>query len=249
MQARIVVAIVIMLLPAGVGAQRLPRGRTAGGRRPGEPVPLSPQPAPIARELAYRRMRVSVESYPLISYVQTPSLAGDGRTAAWTMFGGGTRAAYRLTRHASATFDLTSSFAGSPMLVQTAEVGTRFGPERSEGRAQPFVDVRVGYISAYDQSLGSLSLDPFGVPTTRGVYGARYSNGFGGVVGIGMEYDLTRTFSLTTAGSVMRSRMTAHDLASTPAIAPGFAMTAFRYTIGLKYTPVRLVTPLASERP
>jgi hypothetical protein len=247
MRARVVVAIVIMLLPAGVGAQRLPRGRP--GRRPGEPVPLSPQPAPIARELAYRRSRISVESYPLISHVQTPSLAGDGRTAAWTMFGGGTRASYRLTPHASATFDLTSSFAGSPMMVQTAEIGTRLGPARSEGRAQPFVDLRVGYISAYDQSLAGISIDAFGVPTTRGVYGARYSNGFGGVAGIGMEYYLTRTFSLTTAGSLMRSQMTAHDLASAPATVPGFAMTAFRYTIGLKYNPVRLVLPSVSDRP
>jgi hypothetical protein len=83
----------------------------------------------------------------------------------------------------------------------------------------------------------------------RGNAGLVSSHGIGGVAGIGMEYYLTRTFSLTTEGSLMRSRMTAHDLANTPATVPGFAMTAFRYTIGLKYNPVRLVLPSASDRP
>lgn len=248
MRVRAVVAIVLMLLPAGASAQRFPLPG-AGRRGPAQPVPLSPQPEPIARALAYRRLRVSVESYPLISYVRAPGFAGDGRTSAWTSFGGGTRGEYRLTPHASATLDLTSSFAGSPVLVQTAEIGTRLSPERSERRVYPFVDVRIGYISAYDRSLGAIGNDPYVIPISQGVYGARYSNGFGGVAGIGMEYALTRSLSLTTAGSVMRSHMTAHDFASTQAVVPSFAMTSYRYTIGVKYSPVRLVMPSERDRP
>lgn len=241
MRIRRIAALVLLLLPAASSAQRR-RIPTVEGRRPGEPVPLSPQPAPIARELGYRRLRVSIESYPLITYAQAPGFTAAGGSSARTSFGAGTRAEYRLSPHAAATMDMTSSFAGSPVIVQTAEIGTRFGPERSDDRLYPFLDLRVGYISAYDRSLGSSNDNLYGYPT-QGVYGARYSNGFGGVAGAGVEYALTRTFSLTTSGSVMRSHMTARDFGSTQTVVPSFAMTSFRYTIGAKYNPVRMLMP------
>ena len=247
MRVRAVIAIVLMLLPAGASAQRLPLPGP-WGRGPAQPVPLSPQPAAIAREIAYQRLLLSVESYPLISYVQAPGFTTDGRSSAWTSFGAGTRAEYRLTRHASATLDLTSSIAGSPVIMQTAEIGTRLSPERSESRVYPFVDLRAGYISAYDRSLSSIGNDPYGLSTAQGVYGARYSSGFGGVAGIGMEYTLTRTLSLTTTGSVMRSHMTAHDYAATQRVEPGFAMMSYRYTMGIRYNPVRVVMPAEGDR-
>jgi hypothetical protein len=211
-------------------------------------VPLSPQPEPIARALAYRRLRVSVESYPMISHVEASGFSPDGRNSAWTGFGGGTRAEYRVTRNAAATLDLTSTMAGSPVVVSTAEIGTRLSAERTEeSRWYPFVDFRAAYISAYDRSLSSISSsDPFGFPTT-GVYGARYSSGFGGVAGAGVEYSLTRTIGLTSGISVMRSHMTAHDYASTQAVVPSFAMTSYRYTIGIRYNPVRMVMPLTTD--
>jgi hypothetical protein len=243
MRAGAVVAVVLLLLPAGASAQRSP-WPGGWGQGPEWPAPLSPQPASIARELAYRRLPISVESYPVISLAQAPSFTSDGRTATWASFGMGTRAAYRLTHNASATLDVTSSLAGSPVLMQTVEIGTRLSPERSESsRVYPFADVRAGYISAYDRSLASMSSGWYGFPTASGVYGARYSNGFGAVAGIGMEYALTRTFSLTTAGSVMRSHMTAHDFATPQTGVPTFAMTSYRYTMGIRYNPVRLIMP------
>ncbi|HET9012697.1 MAG TPA: hypothetical protein VFN38_12820 [Gemmatimonadaceae bacterium] len=245
MRIRAVVAI-LLLLPAPLSAQRFPVPRT--GRDPARPVPLPRQPEPIARELAYRRLRLSVESYPLISYVQSPGLAADGRTSAWTTFGAGTRAEYRLTRHASATLDLTSSLVGSPLIVQTAELGTRLRPERTERRVYPFADLRVGFVSAYDRSLGPILYDAAGFPTPQSAYGIRYSNGFGGVAGAGMEYALTRTFSLTTGASVMVSRLTSHDFRGSQTVDPGFAMTSYRLTIGVRYNPVRLVMPSGGDR-
>src|SRR5215210_7468516 len=139
MRIRAVVAIVLLLLPAALSAQRIPRSVT-GRRGPTRPAPLPPQPGPIARELAYKRSHLSVESYPLISYVQSPGFAADGRTS-WSSFGAGTRADYRVTRNISATLDMTSSFLGGPQLTETAEVGARLRPERNERRVYPFMDV------------------------------------------------------------------------------------------------------------
>lgn len=243
MRVRAVVAIAVLLLPTQLQAQR----RVPGIGRPGpaEPVPLSPQPLPIARAVAYQRLRVSAESYPMISVAQAPNFAGDGRAASWTAFGMGTRVEYRLTSHASAMMDLTSSIAGSPLIVQTAEIGTRLRPGvvDFDQRTFPFFDLRVGYISAYDRSLGAATTDPSGFPIPSGIAGARYSSGFGGVAGVGVEYALTHSFFLTTAGSMVRSHMTSHDYASTRTVVPSFAMTSYRLILGVRYNPVRTMVP------
>ena len=242
MRIRTVVAIASLLLPAAAsGQQRFPVPRT--GSDPARPAPLpGRQPEPIARELAYRRLRLSIESYPLISYIRTPGFTSDGREAAFSSFGGGTRAEYRFSRFVSATMDLTSSVLGNPVHVQTAELGARIRPERTESRMYPFVDARVGYVSAFNTNLGSFSNDQYALPSLGG-NGARYSRGFGAVAGVGMEYTLTRTFSLTTGASILRSSMTAQGFDGSLPVRPHFALTSYRYMLGIKYNPVRLVMP------
>jgi hypothetical protein len=238
MRARNAVLIGVLFLPAAASAQRMPQPRI-GGRVPAQPVPLSPQPAPIARATTYRRLNLSVETYPLVSYIQAPGMAGVGGASAWTTLGAGTRAEYRLTPLMSATMDVTTSFIGSPMHVQTAELGARFRPDRSERRLYPFIDVRAGFITAYNAGLGAITESPFGVPTPQLTYGTLYSHGFGGVVGAGAEYTLTGTFSLSTGLSVMRSEMSSQDFTGNTTVGPSFALTSYRYMVGLKYNPVR----------
>jgi hypothetical protein len=227
MRVLAVIAIVSLLLPSETSAQRLP----LPGSRPGPalPTPLPPQPEPIARPLAYKRMRLSVEAYPLISHYQSAAVSG-------TSFGTGTRADYRLTRKASATLDLTSSFVGGSATVATIEIGTRLRPERSERRAYPFVDMRLGYVRAFNGDF----LDAFGNAVSYG-----YTSGFGAVTGVGMEYDLTRRFSLTTAASASLNRMTTQDFRD--ASLASYRMTSFRYTLGIRYNPGRMVRVPGSD--
>ena len=144
----------------------------------------------------------------------------------------------------SATLDLTSSLLGGPAIIQTAELGTRFHPEHGEGRWHPFADVRGGFTSAYDRGLGSSIDDPFGNPSPRGVNGPHYSRGFGAVAGVGTLYDLTNTFSLTTGVSVIRSDMSTHDFQNVQG-PTSFRMTAYRYTIGIRYNPIRMLRSAA----
>jgi hypothetical protein len=245
MRTRTVVAIVSLLLPAVSSAQHIPLiGR---GRGPARPAPLPPQPVPIANELAYRRLPLSVESYPLISFIQSPGMTNDGLMSSWTTFGVGTRADYRVTRLVSATLDLTTSFLGGPALVQTAELGTRLRPERTERRVYPFVDLRAGYVAAYNRYLGTIG-DVFGsYPGAQDSHGARYSSGFGGVAGAGMEYALSRSFSLTTAATATRNRLTTRELRGGTNRLDRFTMTSFRYTLGIRYNPVRVIRPAATE--
>jgi len=233
---RIAIAIVSLLVPAALNAQRIPLPRP----RPARPAPLPPQPTPIATDLAYRRMKLSIESYPMVSYFHAPGYASNGLMPSWTTFGIGTRADYRLTRYLSATMDMTSSFLGGPALVQTAELGTRVGRERSESKFYPFADLRVGYIASFTKNAYSID-GIYGGPTPQGSVVASYSHGFGGIGGLGMEYAVTRMVSLTTEVSVMQSGMKTHAFEGPMITDRHFGLTSVRYILGVRFNPVRAI--------
>src|SRR5204863_307481 len=112
-------------------------------RRPGTDLP--PQPPAISNDLGYRRWHLSFETYPIVSYVQAPGFTGVRTAPSWSTLGIGTRADYLVNRNVSATLDLTSSFIGGPVMVNTAELGTRLHPEWAEHKLYPYLDLRVGY--------------------------------------------------------------------------------------------------------
>jgi hypothetical protein len=231
MRMRSVIAIVALVLPAASNAQRIPLPIPRRG--PGRPADLPPQPEPIAREAAYKRWRLAIESYPMVSSFSQ----GGGGLQSWTSFGTGTRADYLVTRNLSTTLDLTSSFLGGPMITNTVELGTRLHPEWAEHKLYPFVDLRVGYLANYARGLSAYG-DFFNNAEPGPI--VRYSRGFGAVAGVGMEYAITRSWSITTSGSVMQSAMSARDFDVAPAH-PNFTMTSLRYTLGVKYNPVRYI--------
>jgi hypothetical protein len=238
MRTRLILAIAsLLLLPAGAGAQLVPGGRI---RRPhpADPAPLPPTAGPIARAVSYQRMRISVETYPALSFIQTSAFANTG-SSAWTTLGAGTHADYRVTRLASATLDFTSSVLGGPVHLQTVELGTRLHHERSERGVDPFVDVRLGYFAASAGTFGTVGNDPFGVPLGVGSSILQYSRGWGGIAGGGLELGITRTFSMTTELLAVRGRMTSHQLDGQFTADPSFALTSLRLTLGLTYNPVR----------
>jgi hypothetical protein len=233
-------AIVSLLVPVGLSAQTLPLPMPGRRVHPAQPQPMPPESGPIARELAYTRMRFSFETYPVLSVVQSSGFANGG-TSTWASLGAGTRAEYRFSRVASATLDLTSSVIGGPVNLMTAELGTRFGRQRTERRWEPFADARVGYAAAYSRELGSNMSDPLGYPVPHGTYGSRYSSGWGAVAGAGVEYGITNALSLTSELLATHSRMAAHDVLA-PTTQPSYGLTTTRVVLGLRYNPVRMVT-------
>jgi hypothetical protein len=235
MRYRAVAVLAVLLLPSVAEAQRLPR---IGSRGVPRSVPLGPQPAIVNQALAYNRMRVSFESYPMISFFNTGSFEGNGGQAEWASGGMGTRADYRVKRLLSLTLDMTSSFLGGPVFTETMELGFRVGPRRSERSFYPFVDARYGYFLTLN---GSTGLDGFGITPVSGPNNfINYSQGLGGVIGAGAEYTLTRRFSLTSAVSVARSNMTA--TLNRPGLGDSYSMTSYRYVIALRYNGVRYNT-------
>ncbi len=234
---RVVVAAAVLLLPVVSSAQRLP---TPGRRpHPASPQPMPREPEPVARRLEYTRLHFSVESYPQLSFVQSAGFASGGAST-WTSLGAGAQLQYRFTRLASATLDLTSSLFGGPVNLQTVELGTRLARERTNRRLEPFADLRLGYSAIVNRELDSFANDPIGYPIPHGAYGSRYSNGWGGVAGVGVEYGLTRMFSLTTEVLGTHASMSAHDVLS-PVAQGDYGITSVRWVVGAKFNPVRTV--------
>jgi len=197
------------------------------------------EPEPVARRLEYTRLHFSVESYPQLSFVQSAGFASGGAST-WTSLGAGAQLQYRFTRLASATLDLTSSLFGGPVNLQTVELGTRLARERTNRRLEPFADLRLGYSAIVNRELDSFANDPIGYPIPHGAYGSRYSNGWGGVAGVGVEYGLTRMFSLTTEVLGTHASMSAHDVLS-PVAQGDYGITSVRWVVGAKFNPVRTV--------
>lgn len=193
--------------------------------------------------MAYTRLRLSVETYPFVSVAQAPGFIAEGIVSRWTSFGMGTRTSYRIKPFLAATMDVMSSFIGGPMTSETAELGLRLGPDSWSHKVHPFLDARVGYMHAYDSYLRPID-NSFAFPTQQGLRGSRYSQGMGGVVGAGVDFSLTQSLSLTTATSVMRNHMTAYRYSGALMTADGnYWITSYRYTLGVKYNPVRLMRP------
>jgi hypothetical protein len=116
---------------------------------------------------------------------------------------------------------------------------------------RPFIDVRAAYMHMYDtfffpgNSTGIAGID-------QAAQEGRYSHGFGSVAGAGLDYSLTRSLSLTTELSALRTRMTTYRLTS-PTSVPGaggtYWMTSLRYMFGFKYNAVRALKLVQKARP
>ena len=236
MRIRLTLAFALLTVPAvAVSAQRLPLPRA----RPARPAELPPQPASLAREYAYKRLAYSAESYPLVSFNDAGAAVTTRGVSSWVSWGFGQRLDYRMAPAVSATLDFTSSFLGAPVRSETVELGLRFRPDRNADRFYPFADVRIGYLQALQTQGRPFDVsDPFyeGAPGQ----GSAWSRGFGAVGGGGMEYALSRMFSVTTSAMLMRSRMRTRTFL-TGGQDTRYWMTTYRYTVGLRFNPVRSV--------
>ncbi len=241
----------LFALPIAASAQRTPIPRV--GRRPApEPAPLPPAAPGVARVQNYWRSRWSAEGYGLFSAIEVPN--GLGGTTQNMVFGTGTHGDYHVSDRMSVTVDLTGATAGSPIVMASAELGTRFSPlslqQSFESALHPFVDVRASYMYLYDTFAPAS-----GSNAVIGGFGdqfsdvGRYSRGLGAITGVGVEHPISKTIALTTELLGLRNRMTTYRTNGPGTIPTGstYWMTTFRYTLGLKFSPVR--TLRATDKP
>lgn len=240
MRIRLATALVLLALPGLAEAQRrfpwFGRGRGDGREMP-------PVPGQISRELSYRRLRYSIESYPFITTIRAPGFTAPGALSKWTSFGLGEHLSYRISPWFAAAVDVTSAQIGGNAATETIELGARFGPERWNHRVHPFVDTRIGWLRAYDGWFGGST---FAVSTPTSMQEPKYGEGFGGVVGVGAERSVTSTLSLTTAFAYSRNRLDTRAINPGTSVRERYTLTARRYIIALRWNPVRWLAPNAA---
>ena len=233
MRTGALVVIALLALPGVSYSQRLPRhGR---GVQP-QPAPLPPQAPEVNRALEVRRSHWSAEGYSMLSTIQVPTLGGG--TINYTAYGAGSHAAYRVTDRVSATMDLTLSSAGGGV-NETAEVGTRFETVPWDRGVSAFFDVRAAFMHMYDSFVFPVAATDPARSGNAFAQAERYSRGFGGIGGAGLEVPLTQSLALTTELAAMRNRMSTYHLGGAVGLPTpeSYWMTSFRFVLGFRYSP------------
>jgi hypothetical protein len=207
--------------------QRRPSTRT-----PAEPASLPPAAPEVGRELAYKRSRWALEAYSLFSAVQVPSAGG---TTYSSVIGAGTHGDYRLTDLLAGTADVTfANLSNTNMSYETAEAGARFMIPIRDEATRPFIDARGVFMNLSDMYLGDATTGRTTTPSTR------YSRGFGGLVGVGVQHSLFGSFLLTTELAALRNRMTTYRATGAmPASGTAMWATTYRLTVGVRYNSQR----------
>ncbi len=238
MRSRLALALVALSLPAAeLSAQRRPvvPPQTSRRPRPAEKPPQAPG-IPDARLYSrYKMSRFSVESYPMLTYLQTTGYVNDGFQANWLMLGDGTHIGFRISPSLGMTADMTSAVMGGPFSLGAADVGLRFKPWPSN-RFVPIIDARTSWAYTVGNHHGANAV-PLVLPTLS-MFGISTGSGRGSMIGVGMETTVRRKLVLSTTLSATHYRMTSRNFSG------GFAETrytadALRFAVGLRYNPGR----------
>ena len=240
MRARTLVLLAVLLLPAPLTAQiriRLPRI----GRAPA-PAPLPPQAPMIAREMQYKRSRLSSESYTFYNYSQPDHHVASNGVAAASILGLGVRTDYRIKPAFMITSDMTTAQFGGPFIQYTFDFGGRYRPVRPlDSKIRPYFDLRTSWAWSF-ASFAQPSDPTVSVASPTIQPGFTAAHGIGILAGTGFETSLTRTLALTTGLTLARYRMSALTFGQQQYGTPwNYRATGVRFIFGLKYNAGRWV--------
>jgi hypothetical protein len=248
MRVRLLALAVVLALPGLSGAQRIPV-------RPPPRMPLPEQPPKeppvVAREMNYRRLRWSSESFAISSVTYLPSPTGT--MTRYANVGTGAHHEYRLgmANRFAMTFDVAGTSVGDPLTMMSTELGGRFYSRPQPDGVRFYSDARLGYFATMNGEMSGTSTN-LTVPRS-GYTMYQQSRGFGAVAGVGAEVPVSLRFSLYGGLSGMRSRMTIFgyddlDRRSNllDLLMPGSEQgrlwaTSYRLQLGFRYNPVRFL--------
>lgn len=235
MRVRLLVVAAIAALPLTVGAQVLPRLPKRG--LPVPESPPEPTPTPVTQALDYQRSRWSSDAYMMASSIMVPSATGG--VTRYSTLGTGVHSDYRVTDTFTGTADITLSPFGGTAMTTTVEAGGRYRPGDLDDEVRPFVDVRGAFVRMYDSYTAAIEgSGSVGIPEETAT-NARYSRGFGGIGGAGLEFAVSPTLAMTTEVAAFRGRLTTYST-NGPANLPtgtSYWMTTMRYMLGFRYNP------------
>ena len=231
---RLTLALVALSLPAAsLAAQRGMKIPTIG-RTPDRPADKPPQAPGIHDVRLYNRYklsRFSLESSPMLTYMQTNGFLAEGIPQNNWTFGDATQLSYRVSPSAFLTTAFTSSSVGGPFQLGTAEIGGRIKPLAAP-RFAPFVEARYSWAYTSNTTMPSSA-----VPVVFVMEGAgnnfSTSRGRGALFGVGVDTRINARYSITTSLSRSHYAMRGNDI--TRSASWNYVNDATRLLVGLRY--------------
>jgi hypothetical protein len=229
---RLTLALVALSLPAAsLAAQRVGIRPGRGPDRPAEKPPQAPGIHDARLYNRYLLSRFSLESSPMLSYIQATGMLAENIPANYWSFGDATQLSFRATPSVFLTSSFTSTAAGGPFSLASADLGLRVKPWTSP-RFSPFAEARMSW--AYTSGIGL----PSTIVPLSFLYRTMYTDfanghGRGGVFGLGVDTRLSARFWMTTALSRARYNMEGVNL--TTSNRWDYTTNATRLTVGFRY--------------
>lgn len=227
---RATLAVIGLVIPAALAAQvMIPTRR--GPDRPAEKPPQAPGIHDARSYNRYRLSRFSLESAPVVSYMETTGLIAPGVPGNYWGFGDQTVIGYRTAPSLYLTGAFTAASVGMPFGMNTSDVGLRIKPW-TEPRIAPFVDARMSW--AFTSGNGI----PSSVVPVMLVYGMTRENivtgsGRGAVLGLGADTRITARYSLLLTLSRTHYAMSGTSLQK--ANRWSYDNDATRLSVGVRY--------------
>ena len=242
---RLSLALLALSLPvASLSAQRIGIGTLIGrGKTPDRPAEKPPQAPGISDVRLYNRYvlsRFSLQTAPMLSYMQTTGFFAEGVSANFWSFGDATELTFRAAPSLYLSTAFTGSMLGGPFAMSSADIGTRVKPWTSM-RFAPFAEARMSWAQTSN----------FGIPSSvvpvsfvyRSMYGDfTTGRGRGATVGIGVDTRLTPRYSIMSTLSHTRYAMEGRDLNGSSR-RWDYTNDATRLMVGLRYNHGRWYDP------
>ena len=227
---RATLAVIGLVIPAALAAQvMIPTRRQPD--RPAEKPPQAPGIHDVRSYNRYRFSRFSLESAPMISYMETTGLLAPGLPGDYWGFGDQTLLSFRTAPSLYLTGAFTASSVGMPFGMNSSDVGIRVKPWTSP-RVTPFADARMSWAFTSGNGIPS-SVVPvilaYGIARENIITGS----GRGAVFGLGADTRLTARYSITT--TLSRTHYAMRGTSLEKANRWSYANDATRLSIGLRY--------------
>jgi hypothetical protein len=216
---------------ANLAAQIYVPTRTARPERPAEKPPQAPGIRDVRSYNRYKLTRFSIESTPMISYMQTTGAIAPNIPADYWGLGDATLVAFRATPSLFVTSAFTATSAGAPFGMNSSEFGLRIKPWTAP-RVSLFADARASFAFTSDFSLPSQAV-PFAAMYMDAYTDFSMSRGKGMLLGLGSEARLNARFSLMTSLSYTHYEMRTSNLHSSSTW--DYQNNATRLNLGVRY--------------
>lgn len=216
---------------ADLAAQVYIPTRTARPDRPAEKPPQAPGIRDVRSYNRYKLTRFSLESTPMISYMQTTGAIAPNIPMDYWSLGDATLISFRAAPSLFVTSAFTASSAGAPFGMNSSEFGLRLKPWTAP-RISIFADARMSYAFTSDFALPSSAV-PFAAMYMDAYTDFSTSRGHGALLGLGSETRINARYAVTVSLNYAHYEMRTNQIRNPSSWS--YQNNSTRLNVGVRY--------------